>query len=227
MNYKNGSVIGVNNIPTVSDASGVWDLDAVQQSREDAIWPVFLIKQLLDSSNLSSTSDGAWITKTYAFTSSHVISGTTGRFVVHHYGTTSFRSDVQYDDIIIPASGGNEVLNFEAGNESCETTRSNVGSSITGYVGATFYTLLDGGSSVRWNRDSGGTGSSGTGNTTDGSGSSTGYYVYTETSGSHPMSMLFRTAEYTLAASGTFQWREGYWGSNLAASTRDVYWIVS
>ena len=156
-----------------------------------------------------------------------MISGTTGRFVVHHYGTISFRSDVQYDDIVIPASGGNQVLNFEAGNESCETTRDNVGSDITGYVGATFYTLLTGGSANRWNRDSGGTGSSGTGNTMDGSGSSTGYYVYTETSGSHPMSMLLRTAEYTLAASGTFQWREGYWGSNLSSSTRDVYWIVS
>ena len=172
MNYKNGSIIGVDNRATVTSAKGVWGLNAIQQDRENGTWPVFLIKQLLDSSTLSSTSDNSWITKTYAFTS---------------------RSSAD----------------------------------ITGYVGATFYTLLTGGSANRWNRDSGGTGSSGTGNTMDGSGSSTGYYVYTETSGSHPMSMLLRTAEYTLAASGTFQWREGYWGSNLSSSTRDVYWIVS
>jgi len=229
MNYKNGSVIGINNIPTVSDASGVWDLDAVQQSREDAIWPVFLVRQLLDSSNLSSTTDPSYITKTYTFNNGSEISGTTGRFVVHHYGTIGFQSDAQYDDIVIPTSGGDVTFDFEiasGGTQNCETTRVNVGNSITAYAGATFYALATGGSANRWNRDSGGTGSFNTGNSVDGSGNANGYYVYTETSGSHPMSMLFRTPSYTLASSGTFSWREGYRGSQLSVSTRDVYWIV-
>ena len=226
MNYKNGSVIGINNLPTVSDASGVWDLDAVQQSRETATWPVYLVKQLLDSSNLSSSTDPSWITKTYAFTSNDLISGTTGRFVIHHYGTVSFRSDAQYDNIVIPASGGDVTFDFEASAQSCETTIVNVGNSITAYPSASFFSIPNAGYAGRWSRDSGGTGSSGTGNTIDGSGNANGYYVYTETSGTHPMSMLFRTPSYTLASSGTFSWREGYRGSNLASSTRDVYWIV-
>ena len=226
MNYKNGSVIGINNIPTVSDASGVWGLEAVQQSRETATWPVFLVRQLLDSSNLSSTTDPSYITKTYTFNNGSEISGTTGRFVVHHYGTVGFQSDAQYDDIVIPTSGGDVTFDFEANNQSCETTTVNVGNSITAYPSASFSSVLNGGYVNRWSRDSGGTGSFNTGNSVDGSGDANGFYVYTETSGSHPMSMFFRTPSYTLASSGTFSWREGYRGSQLSVSTRDVYWIV-
>ena len=226
MNYKNGSIIGVDNRAAITSAKGVWGLNAIQQDRDNGTWPIFLTKQLLDSSNLSSSTDPSWITKTFAFTGSDTISGTTGRFVVHHYGTTSFRSDSQYDDIIIPASGGDVTFDFEASNQSCETTIANVGNSITAYPSASFFSISNGGSSVRWNRDSGGTPSNGTGNSVDGSGNANGFYVYSETSGTHPMSMFFRTPSHTLASSGTFSWREGYRGSNLAASTRDVYWIV-
>lgn len=230
MSYKNGSVIGVNNAAAGTGASGVWDLNTIQEGRTDFTWPLYQIIQLLETSSVGSSSDGSWRTGTYSFTSSSNISGTTGRFVVLHYGTTSFRSDVQYDNIIIPTSGGDVTLDFESDNEDCQTTIVNVGTNIfSGYAGATFYsidTTTTHPTAGRWYRKTGGTGSSGTGNTTDGSGNTSGYSVYTETSGTHPLSMLMRTPSYTLASSGTISWREGYWGNNLSSSTREVYWIT-
>lgn len=226
MSYKNGSVVGVDNPSGFMAASGVWDLNAIHEDRTVDEWPTGVRVQLLETSNVSSSSDGAWRTGTYSFTSSSVISGTTGRFYILHYGTTSYRSDVQYDNILIPTSGGDVTLDFDSDNEGCQTTYLNVGTDIlSAFASSQFYGINQSALANRWVRDRSGTGSSLTGNTTDGSGSSTGYYVYTETSGTHPMSMLFRTPEFTLGSSGTFSWREGYWGSNLSSSTREVYWI--
>lgn len=224
MSYKNGSIIGVDNPSTNIAASGIWDLKAVQEGTVASKWPAFIQAQLMDTSNLSSNSNGSWITKTYTFTSSDSISGTTGRFVVHHYGTIGYQSDSQYDNIIIPTSGGN--VTYDSAFSGWETTTVNVGTSIaSGYSNATFTAVIVSGNAGRWNRDSGGTGSVGTGNTTDGSGSTSGNYLYSETSGTHPLSMLLRGPSLTLASSGTFSWREGYYGSQLSASTRKVYWI--
>lgn len=227
MSYKNGSIIGVDNPSSALVASGVWDLNAAQEAKENSKWPLFISLQLLESSSVSSNSNGHWRTGTYSFTGSDAMSGTTGRFVVHHYGTIGFQSDVQYDNIVIPTPGGNVTYDFEVSAGGWETTITNVGNSIsTAYTGASFTAVLNGGSPAgRWLRDAGGTGSSNTGNTTDGSGNSSGFYLYTETSGTHPLSMLLRGPVQTLATSGTLTWREGYWGQQLSASTRDVYWI--
>jgi len=228
MSYKNGSVVGVDNPSGFMAASGVWDLNAIHEDRTVDEWPTGVVIQLLETSNVSSSSDGAWRTGTYSFTSSSGISGTTGRFYILHYGTTGFRSDVQYDNILIPTSGGDVTLDFDSSHENCQTTHVNVGTDIiSAFASSQFYYIAGAGTANKWVRDSGGTGSSGTGNTMDGSNSTTGFYVYTETSGTHPMSMLLRTPEFTLGSSGTFSWREGYRGTQLASSTRELYWIGS
>ena len=232
MSFKNGSLIGVDNNPSNLIASGVWDLKAASEAKFAGSWPEFTTLQLLETSSVSSSSDNAWRTGTYAFTSSSSISGTTGRFVVLHHSTTTYTADVQYDNIIIPTAGGNVTLDFETGNEACETTTVNVGTNIQAAIANAVFTSVatttahPSGQAGRWFRKNNGTGSSFTGNTMDGSGNSGGYSVYTETSGSHPLSMLLRTTEYTLASSGTISWREGYWGADLSNSVREVYWVA-
>lgn len=230
MYYKNGSIIGVDISSSPTGASGVWGLNAIQEGRTTNNWPAFLNYQLLDTSNLSSNSNGAWITKTYNYTSSFTVSGTTGRFVVHHYDVQTYTGDVQYDNIVIPTSTGDVTYNFEASTNASgwETTTVNVGNTFaSAYTTASFVQIASSSTGNRWQRDSGGTTSSNTGNTTDGSGSSTGFYLYNETSGSHPQSSIMRGPLHTLSNTGTISWREGYWGAALANSTRKVYWVYS
>lgn len=233
MLYKNGSMIGVDNAPTQTTASGVYDLNAVQQSRQNNTFPIVFNKVLLESRTGSGTQNN-WIQSTYTIDGTS-LAGSTGRWVVHHRNTRSFRCDVQYDSITLPVAGGDVTYDFDTGNESFQTTGTdaNPGQSILNYPIATFQNIpTSGGGAMRFNRDNAGTNSSSTGSTIDHSlGTSAGYYIYYEGSGAgssgNPGSGMFRSPEVTLASTGTIEWYQSEYGSLLAVSVRDVYWIFS
>lgn len=226
---NNGGYIGYNQTNTSGSATGIWSLDEVYRRRDEGNWPTFFNGTLLDSRSTADSVVNTWTQKTYSIGST-AVAGTTGRWVVHIYGTTTFTSDAQYDSITLPTSGGNVTYNFDSANShSFEKTSANVGTNIaSAYSGASFSALSTSGAAGTWLLDSAGTSSSNTGSTVDHSlGTTAGYYVYFETSGTHPLSGFLRSPEVTLASTGTIEWYESAWGGDLNNSTRDVYWIPS
>lgn len=225
---NNGGYIGYNQIDTSVSATGIWSLDEVYRRRDEGNWPSYFAGTLLDSRSTADSVVDTWTQKTYTIDST-AVAGTTGRLVFHIYGTTTFTSDAQYDSITLPTSGGNVTYNFDSGNtHSFETTSANVGTDVAAYYGASFSTLSTLGAAGTWAVDSAGTPSTGTGSTVDHSvGTTAGYYVFFETSGTHPLSGFLRSPEVTLASTGTIEWYESAFGADLANSTRDVYWIPS
>ena len=237
MLYKNGSIIGVDNIPNSVTTSGVYDLNAVQQSRQNNTFPIVLSKVLLESRSTAGSAN-VWTQSTYTIDGTS-LAGSTGRWVVHHRNTISFTCDVQYDSITLQVAGGDVTYDFDTDNEGfqCTNANANPGQSILNYPNATFADVITGSSgAMRFMRDAAGTPSSSTGGT-NGSGidhslgTTAGFYVYYEGSGSgtssSPGSGFLRSPEVTLASTGTIEWYQSEHGSNLNSTVRDVYWIFS
>lgn len=224
---SNGSYIGYNQTDTSASATGVWSLDEVNRRRSNGNWPEYFEGTLLDRRSTADSVVDTWTQKTYSIGGT-AVAGSTGRWVVHIYGTSTFTSDAQYDSITLPTSTGSVTYNFDASTDAFQTTTTPVGVKISAYNSASFTSLGTGTITGAWNRDSGGTGSSGTGSTVDHSlGTTSGFYLYFETSGTHPLSGFLRSPEVTLASTGTIQWYESAFGGDLNVSTRDVYWIPS
>ena len=135
--------------------------------------------------------------------------GRTCRLAVHYSnGTTgtSYQGDFQIGSIV---TLGTTTLNFQTSTTDWQTTRANTAATSTAYNAATFYGLIDGASSQRWNRrntsapPSGGTG------VAPGSGDppNTQYYAYTETSGASSTMLGFgfwlRSPAVTFASSNS------------------------
>jgi hypothetical protein len=145
--------------------------------------------------------------------------GSTGRLVFQYTSGTSFRGDIQLDDINI----ANNNYSFEVSGENWQTTTD--GSTTTTYTDAFYqglaWTSVGTGTSVnRWNRDSGGTGSSSTGLASADAGS---WYLYVETSSpgySYKVSWL-RSPEIVLD-NNTLNFALGRYGSNIG--TLRVFW---
>jgi len=146
--------------------------------------------------------------------------GATVRFVMYYQTTTSYTADLQLDDINIDGT----LYTFESGPEDWETTASDQENSgvITSYTSASFSTVATGGAQYKWNRDNSGTGSSGTGLTVDHTlGTASGYYLYAETSVSHPAGYWLRSPEVTLSNSPTLSFWEARYGATMG--TAEVY----
>ncbi len=82
----------------------------------------------------------------------------------------------------------------------------------------TFYDVINSGSGQRWNERQGGTPSSATGLTVDGSGSSSGKYLYNEASANaFPVKQYLRSPERTIDTSPThsLSWRQATYGRAL------------
>ena len=135
-------------------------------------------------------------------------SGTTGRIYIAYKTGTSYRQDIQFDDM--------ELVDTTSGDISHDPTTltgrgrwerlSSYTSSTTAPTGSSFFNInISTSISYIWNYDAGGTGSSGTGATTDAAGSSSGYYLYFEGSGANYSSSSTRyywfrmDQDYTLA----------------------------
>ena len=225
---SNGSYIGYNQTDTSASATVIWSLDEVYRRKDEGNWPSFFDGTLLDSRSTADSVVNTWTQKTYSINGT-AVAGSTGRLVFHIYGTANFTSDAQYDSITLPTSGGNVTYNFDsANNHSFEKTSANVGTGVEAYSGASFSSLSTSGAAGTWILDLAGTPSSQTGSTVDHSlGTTSGYYVFFETSGTHPLSGFLRSPEVTLASTGTIEWYESAFGGDLNNSTRDVYWIPS
>lgn len=121
----------------------------------------------------------AWRTATADF-SAH--SGTTGRPVFRYITGTSFTGDIQLDNIKLGTTSGEIDLDPDL-KRSPGLNNWQQGKGSTTYSSITFSNVLVNTSATYfWLYDAGGTPSSPTGNTVDADGSSTGYYLYAETS---------------------------------------------
>jgi hypothetical protein len=144
--------------------------------------------------------------------------GSTGRLVFQYTSGSSFRGDIQLDDINI----ANNNYSFEINGQNWQTTTN--GSTTTTYTDAFYqglaWTSVAGASANRWGRDSGGTPSSSTGLSSADAGS---FYLFVETSGSgsgYKVSWL-RSPEIVLDTN-TLNFALGRYGSNMG--TLRVFW---
>lgn len=161
--------------------------------------------------------------------------GKTIRLLFHYVSGSGFRGDFQIDDIKLPytmAMFGSSfwttyTINFGSSSSfsaavfdpmngyanlgNVQTTRTDT----TSHTNATWYDITTGGTALRWNANSGGTGSSGTGITT-----MLGYHVYAETSspGYSNKNFWMRTPEWDVpneVGSGNIGFTYGAYGSNM------------
>ena len=141
----------------------------------------------------------------------------TVRFVVKYTSGPSFRADFQIDDVTIDGT----TYNFESHATGWQTTRATSnGQTFSNYSTVTWYDVYTQTSRGRWNRDRGGTGSSGTGLTTDHTlGTTSGYYLYTEATSRFNTDFWLRSPEITLSGSpGNLTFWEARYGSNMGSS---------
>lgn len=144
--------------------------------------------------------------------------GATVRFVMYYQTTTTFTADLQLDDVNIDGT----LYTFESGSEGWQTTTvdQEISGVINPYTSASFSSVVVSGAGYRWNRDSAGTGSGGTGLTTDHTlGTTAGYYLYAETSVTHPAGYWLRSPEVTLSGSPTLSFWEARYGAAMGTAT--------
>lgn len=153
----------------------------------------------------------------------------TVRVVFWYLKGSSFTGDIQLDDIAIDGT----TYDFESGTHSfiCNNGALAVGTSITTYPSTMSVAPLATGDSTAigiWLRDLGGTGSSSTGLTVDHTlGTTSGYYVYAETSGGQSTNRPFflATPEITLSSNpGNMTFWEARYGATIG--TLYVYMYV-
>lgn len=137
--------------------------------------------------------------------------GETGRLVFKYVSGSSYTGDIQLDQIRINGS----YQSFENTGAGWETTTVDT----PNYFMGSFASLTTGSTGMRWNVDSGGTGSSGTGRTDAANGS---YYIYAETSspGYSNKTFWLRSPEYTFTTSDIIFWEARY-GATIG--TLEVY----
>ena len=143
----------------------------------------------------------------------------TVRLVFYYQTTTSFTADLQLDDINIDGN----LSTFESSSDwtAWQTTTTNNVNTL--YHNAAFSFVDTSNATGRWSRDTGGTGSSGTGLTYDHTlGTTAGGYLYAETSVSpHPWGFWLRSPIITLSNSPTVTFWEARYGATMG--TCDVY----
>ena len=154
-----------------------------------------------------SGENASWVQRTVDL-SAYV--GCTVRLVFSHQTAssgTSFQADLQLDEINVNGS----TYTFETTGDLTGWQTSTISQSL--YTSVSWSSVTTGTSGQRWLRDSGGTGSQGTGLTAGGD--NTSFYLYTETSGSSLGDYYWlRSPEITLT-SGTLTFYEARSGSAI------------
>lgn len=165
------------------------------------------------SSSLFSVSgqNASWVQRTVDL-SAYV--GETVRLVFLHQiasSGTSYRADLQLDEIAVNGS----TYTFETTSDLAGWQTSTSGS-YSSYASVAWSSLGTGTTGERWNRDSGGTGSSGTGLTTGGD--NTSFYLYTESSSPATYNDRFwlRSPEITISSS-TMTFYEARYGTAIGS----------
>ena len=130
-----------------------------------------------------TNSSSSWLSYTEDLSN---YSGTTGRIYIAYRTGTSYRQDIQFDDM--------ELIDTTSGDISHDPTTSTgrgrwermstYTSSTNAPASSSFFSInISTSISNIWNYDAGGTPSGSTGSSTDAAGSSSGYYLYFEGSG--------------------------------------------
>jgi len=141
------------------------------------------------------------------------------RLVFHYVSGNSYTGDFQIEDIFINNNGLQNTFDFANSTHSFQT--STVDTQF--YEDVVFSTLQTGTSTLRWNRDSGGTGSGGTG--LNGRLGSSDYYVYAETSspGYSNKNFWLRSPLIYIAPSGNKEFSFYYAKYGNTMGTMNVY----
>jgi len=191
--------------------------------------PYFTLLETI-SGQLSSNN---WLTKSYS-ASDGLVAGETGRLLIHIIAPNSFTSDMQVDNFNIDGTSYNFSSSSSGFTRTSHAQQQNTflstmtpASRLSTYNAKTFETVTTGTSGESlWLRDSGGTGSSGTGSTLDGSGGSTSYYLYFESSGNGwPFGGILRSPEFTLDSSPSISFKISRYGSSMGNA--EVWWKKS
>src|SRR6056300_1161309 len=149
----------------------------------------------------------------------NIYRGATVRPVFYYENTSGgFRADLQLDLISLDGN----TYSFETNSTGWETTTSST--DISNYDSASWSSLSsDTHTAGRWNRDTGGTTSTGTGLTSAASGS---YYLYAETSSPATavrFDFLLRGPQVTLGDDPDFTFYEARYSSDSTMGTLKVY----
>lgn len=141
------------------------------------------------------------------------------RLVFHYVSGNSYTGDFQIDNIFLNNNNLTTTYTFTSSVHSFQT--STVDTQF--YEDVVFSTLQTGTSTLRWNRDSGGTGSGGTG--LNGKSGSSDYYVYAETSspGYANKNFWLRSPLIYLAPSGNKEFSFDYARYGATMGTMNVY----
>lgn len=127
--------------------------------------------ELVQIASIPAQDNSTWTLRSYD-ASSYV--GRDVRLVIRYQSGSSFTGDAQFDDFTI----GGTTYDPENGTEGFQRN-SDAGSSVSSYASVSWQSLATGEVIGLFNRDSGGTPSNGTGNT---SGNTGNFYYYAETS---------------------------------------------
>lgn len=199
-------------IPTDFDyttAQGIWNLNSTVNFRgATTSAPAYRLGFSSALDTISGQLDG-WRQRTVDISA---YAGATVRVAFHYVSGSSFTGDIQLDAINIDGTS----YSFESGTESFQTSAN--GESTYGSVSWT--DLSTGETSGSWNRDSGGTGSSGTARTDAANGS---FYVFAETSspGYPNYNFWLRSPQVTLGSNPTISYYETRLGDTIG--TLSVY----
>lgn len=149
--------------------------------------------ELVQIASISAQDNSTWTLRSYD-ASSYV--GRDVRLVIRYQSGSSFTGDAQFDDFTI----GGTTYDPENGTEGFQRN-SDAGSSVSSYASVSWQSLATGEVNGLFNRDSGGTPSTGTANTSGNTGS---FYYYAEasTSGFPDKYFWLRSPQVTLS-SGT------------------------
>ena len=218
-----GTVVATSSTVTISDTS------TNPSITEQSYYEMHLLNTLTGESS-------SWTTYTHSLSS---YANTNGRLVFAYENGTSgtfYQGDIQVDNIRFTDTSAGQGYNysFETSNNltGWKTSTSNANAMNLGTSDAdlrkfedqlsNYADLATGGTNYRWNRDSGGTVSSGTGLTTGDDGD---YYIYAETSGSSANSRYYTACSPLVdldSSPGSVSYAVARDGGNIG--TLKVYW---
>jgi hypothetical protein len=229
---KNGRTFGKLRTISANSQSGIWDLYDAHQLKSNNTWgyvapdaPKFnwryyaygsdinlvyiiwrqsdgstrLLKRISGQQHTDSTSQWDTFSEDLSF-----YSGTTGRIYIVYVVGSGYRQDIQFDNMEL-ADTTSGTISLDPGTSTGRSRWEKYDGYTTTFSYPTSYSSIPFGTSTSniWNYDAGGTSSGGTGSGTDADGSSSGYYLYFEGSGSNYSSStryywVRTTTDYTL-----------------------------
>lgn len=182
-------------------AQGIWNLTSTVNCSKQNL-PLYTVGFSTSLDTISGQLDD-WRQRTVDISA---YAGASVRVVFHYVSGSSFTGDIQLDAINMDGN----FYSFESGTESFQTSVSGEAS----YNSVSWNSLATGEVNGRWNRDSGGTGSSGTARTDAANGS---FYVFAETTspGSPSYNFWLRSPQITLGSTPTLTYFETRLGATI------------